>query len=136
VTAKITGPAVAEPLPRDHGAARDLDRVVSLVDSGDWTAIAAALSRWQERTQSLLERARDVEAGNRAPLERRAELRGLLDAFHAKAAHLGLLEEPELAARYGEARAVLFTAPTDLELAARLVRRYQEGLRDPREVAT
>jgi hypothetical protein len=138
-TAKVAGAEVVEPLPVDCGAAGELDRAVALVAGGDWAVGAAALAHWRQATQELLDRAREIERSNRAPVAARNELRGRLDAFHAKAGGLGRLEDAELEACFDEARAELYTAPTDLARAADLVRGYQAALAaipSDREVAT
>ena len=49
-----------------------------------------------------------------------------------KAGRLGAIEDPELEQVFTQAHQVLFTAPTDLSVAAQLVRRYQEHLNAPR----
>ena len=53
-------------------------------------------------------------------------MRALLDAYQVKAKRLGVLEDREVADSYARAQAVLYNAPTDLNLAAQLVRAYQE----------
>src|SRR5690606_36346842 len=55
-------------------------------------------------------------------LDRRAELRGRLEAYRAKAARLGKDEDERLAALYGAARDVLWTAPCDLRAATGAVK--------------
>ncbi len=57
----------------------------------------------------------------------RAELRGRLDAYKAKAARLGKAEEPMLVERYDVARRLLWTAPCDLRAAEYAVLRYQQA---------
>ena len=138
-TAKVAAAEVVEPQPPDHAAGEELDHAVALLTRGDWAAGAAALVTWRRATEALLDRAREIERRNRAPLEVRNELRGRLDAFHAKAAGLGRLEDDVLQAWFDEARTELYTAPTDLVRAAELVRSYQAALAGPRpdrEVAT
>jgi len=126
---KIVDPAVLEPMDSDHGAADGLRLILRLDRNRDLARLASELSDWLKTSTALLDQARAIEATNRAPVEARDELRGLLDAYHAKAAHLGRLEEPELEARYERAHRSLFTAPTDLGVAADLVRAYQDDLR-------
>jgi hypothetical protein len=63
-----------------------------------------------------------------ALLSRRDELRGLLDAYQAKAARLGAAEDPHLAARYAQARELLWTAPCDLTAVASAVNGYQHAV--------
>jgi hypothetical protein len=61
-------------------------------------------------------------------LNQRTELRGLLDAYRAKAAGLGAAESIELAALYQRARDLLRAAPCDLLAAGDAVRRYQQAV--------
>ena len=52
----------------------------------------------------------------------------LFDAYKAKAARLGATEDPSLAARYDQARQLLWTAPCDLTAAADAVNRFQRAV--------
>jgi hypothetical protein len=63
-------------------------------------------------------------------LDRRAELRGRLEAYRAKATRLGHAEHPALSALHRAAHDVLFTAPCDLPEATRAVGRYQRAVLD------
>jgi hypothetical protein len=125
---KVVEPAVLEPMT-DDGAADGLARLLRLDHDRDLARLASDLSDWLKRSTDLLDQARTIEATNRAPVEARDELRGLLDAYRAKAADLGRLEDPQLEARYERAHRALFTAPTDLGVAAELVQAYREDLR-------
>ena len=71
-----------------------------------------------------LANARQVAAANRRPLDRRNELRGLLDAYHAKAVDSGRAEEVELAEMHRDAHDALWSAPCDLAAAEVAVRQY------------
>ena len=81
--------------------------------------------------QALLNEAQRALAANRAPIEARNQFRALLDAYQVKAKRLGRLEDPEVAQLVARARDTLFHAPTDLGLAAQLVRSFQHALSDP-----
>jgi hypothetical protein len=59
---------------------------------------------------------------------RRDELRGVLEAYRAKAQQIGLAESMELDACYEEARAPLYLAPCDVERAAQLVAEYRRAV--------
>jgi hypothetical protein len=91
---------------------------------GTWTAARAALDAYQARLDQAA--AALAEAGRRyaAPLTERAELRGLAEAYRAKAAAAGLAEDPGLDAQFAAARAVLWRAPCDLVAARRLAETY------------
>ena len=58
----------------------------------------------------------------------RDELRGLLGAYKAKAARLGVAEEADLVASYDQARDLLWTAPCDLTAASTAVAGYQRAI--------
>jgi len=60
--------------------------------------------------------------------DRRAELRGRLEAYRVKAARIGFAEDPELEQRHQEAQDLLFTAPCDLAAATRALNRYQQAI--------
>jgi hypothetical protein len=128
LAARIVAPA---PAPIEVGAELDrgLERISQLADCGDWPGAHAALARWTESLDALRDRAQTIVAANRAPIESRNELRGLLDAYQAKAGRLGLIEEPQLASLFERAREALYIAPTDLAAAGELVRDCQDGVR-------
>ncbi len=69
---------------------------------------------------SLAEAKRRYEA----PLADRAELRGLTEAYAAKAAAAGLAEDPQLSESFAAVRAMLWRAPCDLAAARPLVDTY------------
>jgi hypothetical protein len=66
-----------------------------------------------------------------APLARRRELRGRLDAYRAKAHGLGRAEDPVLADLYDRAEATLYAAPCDLDEAERRLAGYQAAILHP-----
>ena len=61
---------------------------------------------------------------NAHPLEKRDELRGLLAAFRAKMAATGFSEDLVLRDISAEAHNELFTSPTDLARAEKLVTEF------------
>jgi hypothetical protein len=125
--AKIVAPDVDEP-PDGSELGVALAHVQTLAAEGRWREAADELARWTARADELLERARAAIVANRAPVDARNELRGRLDAYRAKAAHLRLLEEPTVAELHERAQHALFVAPTDLRQAEELVARYQQEL--------
>jgi hypothetical protein len=106
-----------------------LNRLRGLADDGSWLAAAEGLESWEEVGGGWLANARAVLAANQAPLDRRRELRGLLDAYAAKAAATGQAEERALADLYDTAHEALHVAPCDLDSAAALVTRYGDAVR-------
>ncbi len=129
---KISVPSAPAALELPGELGRELDEVAALARSGAWREARRRLDGWNERTRTLLDEAERILQANRAPLEARNQLRALLEAYQVKAGRLGAIEDPELERICSRAHDVLYTAPTDLALAAQLVRRYQELLNAPR----
>jgi hypothetical protein len=124
-TVKIAGARAS--LPADgRGDLRDrLQQIAALTEAGDWRDAQELLAEWTGRVDDLLDRARACERHNRTLIEARNELRARLDAYRVKADRLGRIEEPAVSDAYVRAEACLYTAPTDLDAAARLVTDYQ-----------
>jgi hypothetical protein len=135
---KIAHPSLVDPRPVAATVERDLERLAAMSSQGDWRAAGNFLVQWTTRYRDALSEAERALAANRAPMAARDELRGRLDAYRGKAYRLGRLEDPVLAALYARAKSALFTAPTDVVEADRLVRQYQQALtgQAPREVST
>jgi len=128
VLAKIGAPQV--PAPREVLSQLEdgLEAVESLLEREAWGDAGRALVAWTNAATSELEQARAVAAANRAPLERRNELRGLLKAYEAKARGVRALEREEVATLFEQAERSLYAAPVDLEAAGDLVARYGRAL--------
>jgi hypothetical protein len=121
---KIADHQLADVIPTDlidgsHGLATDLDEIRAITSS--WRDRRRRLDAWFARAEPLSDECTRGLATNRAPLQRRSELRGLLDAYRAKAAALGLVEDEEMAALIRAANQELHTAPTSLGRAEQLV---------------
>ncbi|MCW2505773.1 MAG: hypothetical protein JWO79_4057, partial [Actinomycetia bacterium] len=65
---------------------------------------------------------------NAAAVAERAELRGRLGAYRAKASRLGGAERPDLTDLADAAKSLLYTAPCDLAAARTAVERYQTAV--------
>jgi hypothetical protein len=119
-------------LPPPPAETAGLDVRVATLDTlkaeGRWTRLAAELDAIETEAAAAEQRYRDAERVATALLGRRGELRGLLDAYQAKAARLGGAEDAELTSRYQEARELLWTAPCDLAAAAAAVTDYQQAI--------
>jgi serine/threonine protein kinase len=118
-----TPPPVPE-LPRlgDRVAALD-----GLRQAGQWTQLAAELDAIEQQAAAAAERSREAERTAVALVDRRDELRGLLDAYHARAARLGT-GHPDLDARYETARELAWSRPCDLAASADAVTGYQQAV--------
>jgi hypothetical protein len=125
---KISVPS-APPAPQANDELdTELTEIAELSHQGAWREARRSLADWTARTEALLDAARRALEASRAPIEARNQLRALLEAYQVKAKRLGVLEDPELAEIIGRAQQVLYTAPTDLSVAAQLVRSYQQAL--------
>jgi hypothetical protein len=105
-----------------------LARLRALGESGDWRAARRGLTEWDRVARGTLASAQQVVTVNERPLRRRDELRGRLDVFHAKAAGTGRGEDTAIAPLYTRARALLWSAPVDLDEAERIVTQYGEAI--------
>jgi hypothetical protein len=93
-----------------------------------WTLLGRNLSALEKNSRVILENAQKRIGQIRAPLDRRDELRGLLEAYRARAARHGIAESPALAAAHRLARDLLWSAPCDLRGAETAVRHYQAAV--------
>jgi len=100
----------------------------NLLAGGRWVRLGSELDLLERELTATAETCRDSERTVVALLGTRDELRGLLDAYKAKAARMGAAEDPALAMRYDGARELLWTAPCDLAAAADAVTGYQQAV--------
>ncbi len=99
-----------------------------LQQAARWGQLGAELDALEQDVAAAQRRYRDAHAAAAAGLERRDEMRGLLDAYKAKAAALGSAEDEHLTALYEHARDMLWTAPCDIAAAASAVTSYQRAV--------
>jgi hypothetical protein len=122
--------AAAE-LPPPPAEAVGLDVRLAALDNlkaaGRWGRLAEELDTIEAEAAAAGQRCRDTQQAAAALLDRRNELRGLLDAYQIKAARLGAAEDSELSRLYDQAHELLWTAPCDLAAAAAAVTRYQQA---------
>jgi hypothetical protein len=95
----------------------------------------AALLSLQRRIEEALRVARDDEELAQGLLDRRSELKGRLTVYEAKAARLGLGEDPDLLASSRIAAGLLSRRPCDLRAVTRAIADYQQLLVKKRETA-
>ncbi|HMK13066.1 MAG TPA: hypothetical protein VK461_15860, partial [Acidimicrobiales bacterium] len=124
VTAKIARADVLA-LPDDLDG---LSTIEELVAGKRWIEAQSQLTSWTTTATARLAELDRLTGVIRGPLELRNELRGRLDAYHAKVGRLGRSEDAALEALYDAARAELYTAPTDLERAVALVTDYADAI--------
>jgi hypothetical protein len=128
VTAKIIGSHVPRPLAIGRSLTQRLEAVEALAHAGEWLTAQRELGEWTSAADALLLEHRENAASIGSPLEERNQLRGLLDAYRAKAAGIGRIEDRRLTSLYEAAHAALYHAPTDLRTASDLVRQYQDAI--------
>lgn len=126
VRAKIAA-AVPAPPPVAALAGR-LDGLDAIKSAGRWGRLASELEAVQQQAAAATRSCRDAQAEALALLERRNELRGLLDAYRARAGKIGAAEDTELDVLERRAREVLWSAPCDLAAAADAVTSYQQAV--------
>jgi hypothetical protein len=118
------------PLPTEEliELERWLERLVAKFESGIIPPVRVGLTNWLNKVRAYTISARSALVANRLPVDTRQELRGRLDALTAKALAKGKAEDPILTDLAIQARQVLYTSPTDLDLAIDLVQQYEQGL--------
>jgi hypothetical protein len=107
---------------------------ITSVGHGNWQDARRLLGQLDQQTAALRDEATKALGSVKDPLDARNELRGRLDAYHAKALAIGLAEDEQLTRVYERAKELLFTAPCDVAGAEAAVREYQQGLSRARPV--
>ncbi len=128
VSEKIASCSPAEPVDGRPDLARELEGIVARTQTQQWRTVEREFEAWNAAAHAARVRVERLESDARATLAQRDELRGRLDAYGAKAAGVGRVEDAQLSRLFDAAQAALFTAPTDLERADALVRRYQDAV--------
>lgn len=131
VQEKIATPGL--PVPTDAGSATlrtRLQRLTARRDTAGWAALAKEADDLDRIAATTLDAARTSLRAITGLLDRRAELRGRLEAYQVKAARLGHAEDQALADLHTEAHTLLFTAPCDLAAATRALNHYRQAIQD------
>jgi len=113
-------------LDGDRGLASRLEPV--LASQEPWQVVRRRLDEWSKSATRFRDQLAGVAAANAQPIEKRNELRGRLAAFRAKMAATGYSEDLVLRDLSAEAHNELFTSPTDLIRAERLVTEFGKRL--------
>jgi len=128
VRAKI---AAAGPAPAPGAAAALRTGVVELDelhDGQEWTLLARRFERLDAQVADARAAAVASREGLQQLLDRRAELRGRLAAYRAKAGRLGHGEDDTLRELHRRAHDLLWAAPCDLAAATRALNGYQQAV--------
>lgn len=123
--------AVGQPPTAPSATAALVSRLAGLDEfkaAGRWQRLAAELEAIEAEADLAAERWQVAGGAAQASLDRRNELRGLLDAYRAKANRQGAAENTELAAVYQRAHHLVRAAPCDLHAADDAVRLYQQAV--------
>lgn len=112
----------------------NLDNVTALAHA-DWQEAHRLLGALDQQAAALQADSSAALAALREPMARRNELRGRLDAYHAKALAIGRAEDSALGQLYEAAQRLVYTAPCDLGAAEAAVRAYSTALSRPRDAA-
>ncbi|MFE9657979.1 hypothetical protein [Micromonospora sp. NPDC006431] len=126
-------PAVPDATPALRAQLAQLDQ---LHRERRWSRLADELAAAERAAAAAVERAAGLRDAADGLLERRAELRGRLAAYRAKAARLGFAEHTELSRRHRAAEDLLYSSPCDLPAATRALSAYQRYLNDLSERGT
>ncbi|MFJ9556289.1 hypothetical protein ACIRPH_20940 [Nocardiopsis sp. NPDC101807] len=130
VVAKVSSPAAVEVPDPVQGLRAGLGEMDSLRARGRWRELGTRLGELQRAVHEAADDARDREDDLAGLMERRAELRGRLQAFRARAVRLGLAEDERLAGLHDRAHTELWTAPCDLRAATVFLSSYLRALRE------
>jgi hypothetical protein len=110
------------------GTAFERASLDALASAGQWQRLSAEIDRAERGLAAEIAAYRKAADDAESALGRREELRGMLQAYKAKAARLGGAEDFGLTERYDAARELLWTAPCDLGAAADAVAVYQQAI--------
>ena len=127
-TEKIAAGALPPPPAGLADLSGRLDGLGAMLAGGRWTRLASELDLLDRELATATAGFREAERAAVAAMAKRDELRGLLNAYKAKAARLGAAEDAALAERYDRAHDLLWTAPCDLAAAEAAVAGYQQAV--------
>lgn len=134
-TVKIADVRLPPLVPRATGLRQELSDVRRLAASARWGQVRARLAAVDAAVTAATTTATEIHETAEALMERRAELRGRLAAYQAKAGRVGAAERADVTTTYETARTLLWTAPCDLRAATRAVREFQKALLSSEETA-
>ncbi len=126
-TARVAAPT-GDPLPDVSWLVRRTSGLTELKTAGRWTRLASELDAIDKQAANIIRRCKEAEQSATGLLEQRDQLRGLLDAYRAKAGGIGAAENADLDQRYQQAKNLLWTAPCDLAAASAAVNGYQQAI--------
>jgi hypothetical protein len=108
---------------------RWLERLKAALRQDRWRAVRVGFDNWKAQVDARLSECRIVASENARLVNRRLELRGLLDSLRAKAVNTGLAEDEAIAYLYQEAYELLYSRPTPMVRAEKYVSAYLAAVR-------
>lgn len=121
------------PRPPEASAVAALEEWLGRLEAGlasnKWKPVEMGVANWSIQAARLSLSCQEAYSANLEPLNKRRELRAFLDALKAKAQGFGRAEDQDLADIENAARALLYTRPTRLAEANKLVQSYAANLR-------
>ncbi|MDE3722546.1 hypothetical protein PWG71_14220 [Nocardiopsis sp. N85] len=105
-----------------------IDAMDALRAHGRWRELGVLLGEVQAAVHAASDDARERRENLEGLLARRAELRGRLDAYRARAVRLGLAEDERASGLHDRAHRALWTAPGDLRAATVALSAYRRAL--------
>lgn len=130
VVMKIASPvavSIPNPIPELR---RGIAEMGELRTRGRWRELGALLGGLQRKVHEAADNARESEANLTGLLERRAELRGRLNAYRAWAVRLGLADRERLSELHGQVHRELWATPCDLRAATVALASYLRVLQE------
>ncbi|MGH8877234.1 MAG: hypothetical protein ACRD0P_07840 [Stackebrandtia sp.] len=125
---KIAAPAPPRLVPAAESLARRVRDLETLASQADWHNLADQLTTVTEALSEAETAARRATDNADALVDRRTELRGRFSAYTRKAARVGVIEEPRVAASAQRTRELLWLAPCDLPSATRALNQFQQDI--------
>jgi hypothetical protein len=111
--------------------AQQLAQIERGAQDGRWAVVSSELAGWHQAVDDTTTRLVDGAVADRASLDARRQLRGLVDAYLGKARSLGCLEDARVGELLADLQEELYAAPTDVEHATELVHQLQIALSVP-----
>lgn len=103
-----------------------LERLKTTVGDGKFQAASVGLVNWTAQVLNRTSSAESAFQANDALLRERRDMRGLIEALKVRAGAEGMAEDAALAAMFAKVSKMLYSRPTPMTEARRLVKEYQD----------
>lgn len=103
-----------------------LERLKTTVGDGKYQAASVGLVNWTAQVINRTSSASSAFQANDALLRERRDMRGLIEALKVRASAEGMAEDATLAAMFAKVSQLLYSRPTPMTEARRLVKEYQD----------